>query len=140
VVAERYRIGRDSQDAYALESQRLTAAAQAAGRFDEEIVALATSKIVIDRETKEKSLVDVTLERDEGNRADTTAEGLAGLAPVIDGGTVTAGNASQLSDGAAATLLMERDAAVARGLEPLGVYRPGVRRAEASASPRSDRR
>jgi acetyl-CoA C-acetyltransferase len=123
VVAKRYGIAREAQDEYALQSQQRTAAAQAAGRFDQEIVPLPSTMGVMDKETKEISFREVTLEKDEGNRPDTTAEGLAGLKPVIDGGVITAGNASQLSDGASAAVLMEASLAEKRGLEPLGVYR-----------------
>jgi len=123
VVAERYGISREQQDEYALQSQQRTAAAQVAGRFDDEIVPVTASKGVKDRETGDVGFEDVTLTQDEGNRPDTTAEGLAGLKPVFDGGTVTAGNASQLSDGAAATVVMEAGEAEQRGLEPLGYYR-----------------
>ena len=123
VVAERYGIAREVQDEYALQSQQRTAAAQAAGKFDDEIVPLPSTMGVMDRETKEISFKDVTLDKDEGNRPDTTAEGLAGLKPVIDGGVITAGNASQLSDGASASVLMEASVAEKRGLDPLGVYR-----------------
>ena len=122
VVAERYQVGRDAQDAYALQSQQRTAAAQAAGRFADEIVSVTTTKLVKDKETGVESPVPVTLDRDEGNRPDTTAAGLAALAPVL-GGTVTAGNASQLSDGAAAVVVMEAELASQRGLQPLGYYR-----------------
>jgi acetyl-CoA C-acetyltransferase len=123
VVAKRYGIAREVQDQYALQSQQRTAAAQAAGKFDDEIVPLPSTMGVMDRETKEISFKDVTLDKDEGNRPDTTAEGLAGLKPVIDGGVITAGNASQLSDGASASVLMEASVAEKRGLDPLGVYR-----------------
>ena len=123
VVAKRYGIAREVQDEYALQSQQRTAAAQAAGKFDDEIVPLPSTMGVMDRETKEISFKDVTLDKDEGNRPDTTAEGLAGLKPVIDGGVITAGNASQLSDGASASVLMEASVAEKRGLDPLGVYR-----------------
>jgi len=122
VVAERYGIGREAQDAYALQSQQRTAAAQAAGRFDGEIVPVTATKLVKDKATGVETPAAVTLDRDEGNRADTTAEGLAGLAPVL-GGTVTAGNASQLSDGASACVVMEAALASRRGLVPLGYYR-----------------
>jgi acetyl-CoA C-acetyltransferase len=122
VVAERYHVGREAQDAYALQSQQRTAAGQAAGRFDAEIVPVTATKLVKDKETGVESPVEVTLDRDEGNRADTTAAGLAGLAPVL-GGTVTAGNASQLSDGASACVVMEAALAERRGLQPLGYYR-----------------
>jgi acetyl-CoA C-acetyltransferase len=124
VVAKRYGVGRAAQDAYALESQRRTAAAQQAGRFDAEIVPLATRKEVTDKATGEKRMEDVLLKSDEGNRPDTTAEGLAKLEPVRGPGfTITAGNASQLSDGASACVIMEAKLAERRGLEPLGVYR-----------------
>ncbi len=124
IVAERYGIGRERQDDYALQSQTRTAAGQRDGRFDDEIAPLATVKLVQDKETGAIGEEAVTLERDEGNRPATTMEGLAGLQPVRgDGQTVTAGNASQLSDGASACVLMERSAAERRGLEPLGVYR-----------------
>ena len=123
VVAERYGIARDAQDAFALESQRRTAAAQAAGRFDEEIVPITTEKLVVDRATGARRHERVTLERDECNRPETTAEGLAALPPVIEGGCITAGNASQLSDGAAACVVMNGPEAERRGLEPLGAFR-----------------
>jgi acetyl-CoA C-acetyltransferase len=122
VVAERYGVSRETQDEYSLRSQQRTAAAQDAGHFDEEIVAVKTTKLVKDKETGEQSEVEVTLDRDEGNRPDTTAEGLAGLQPVL-GGTITAGNASQLSDGASACVVMEAGLAARRGVEPLGFYR-----------------
>ena len=123
VVAARYNISREQQDEYGLQSQARTAAAQAAGRFDEEIVPITATKANKDRETGEVTHAEVTLSQDEGNRPDTTAEGLAGLKTVFEGGTVTAGNASQLSDGAAATVVMEASDAERRGLEPLGYYR-----------------
>jgi len=122
-VARKYNISREAQDRYSLESQRRTAAAQAAGRFDAEIVPIATSMAVVDKATKAVSYKDVVLSRDEGNRPDTTLENLQSLKPVLDGGCVTAGNASQLSDGASACVLMESRLAESRGLEPLGIYR-----------------
>lgn len=122
-VSRKYGISREQQDIYALESQRRTAEAQAAGRFDAEIVPIEATMAVVNKETKEVSYRPVTLSRDEGNRPDTTLANLQGLAPVIEGGTVTAGNASQLSDGASACVLMEARLAERRGLEPLGVYR-----------------
>lgn len=122
-VAEKYGIGREVQDEYALSSQQRTAAAQAAGRFDAEIVPLTTRMLVKDKQTGSVGHRDVTLARDEGNRPETSLDSLAGLAPVIEGGRVTAGNASQLSDGAAATVVMAADEAARRGLEPLGIYR-----------------
>jgi acetyl-CoA C-acetyltransferase len=123
VVASRYSISRDAQDEYALQSQQRTAAGQEAGKFDDEIVPLPSNMGIMDKETKEISFRDVTLEKDEGNRPTTTLEGLAGLKPVRDGGFITAGNASQLSDGASATVVMEASLAEKRGLEPLGIYR-----------------
>jgi len=122
IVAKRYGISRQAQDEYALQSQQRTAAAQAAGKFDDEIIAVTTDKLVTDKATGETRTETVTLARDEGNRADTTLAGLASLAPVM-GGTVTAGNASQLSDGASACILMEAQDAKRRGLQPLGYYR-----------------
>jgi acetyl-CoA C-acetyltransferase len=122
VVAERYGIPRDLQDAYALRSQQRTAAAQAAGRFDAEIVPVAARMTVVNKETGVASTRDVTIGKDEGNRPETTREGLASLKSVRPGGMITAGNASQLSDGAAAVVLMEADTANRRGLMPLGRY------------------
>ena len=124
IVAERYDIGRERQDEYALQSQQRTAAGQSQGRFDDEIVPLSSVKLVQDRETGEISEQEVTLTKDEGNRPGTTLEGLAGLKPVMgEEKYITAGNASQLSDGASACVLMERGHAEKRGLEPLGIYR-----------------
>lgn len=123
VVAKRYNISREAQDEYALESQRRTAAGQEAGKFDDEIVPLTTSQMLVDKETGDVSYQDVTLTKDEGNRPETTLEGLAGLKPVREGGVITAGNASQLSDGAAACVLMEGSLAEKRNIEPLGIYR-----------------
>ena len=123
VVAKRYGISREAQDEYALQSQQRTAAAQAEGRLDAEIVPLPSTVAVTDRETGEVSYRDVVLDKDEGNRPDTSMEGLAGLKPVRDNGYITAGNASQLSDGASAAVLMEAGLAEKRGLEPLGIYR-----------------
>ena len=123
VVAKRYGVSRDAQDAYGLQSQQRTAAAQAEGRFDDEIVPLSVEKVVFDRETKSASRQHVTLDKDEGNRPDTNAEGLANLKPVIEGGCITAGNASQLSDGASAAVVMEAGEASRRGLKPLGLYK-----------------
>ncbi len=123
VVAARYGIDRAAQDDFALTSQQRTAAAQAAGRFDAEIVPFETVMAVKDRETGAVSHRPVRLDRDEGNRPQTTAEALAALDPVIPGGTVTAGNASQLSDGACALVLMAESEAARRGLTPLGLYK-----------------
>ncbi len=122
-VVDKFAIGREAQDAYALQSQQRTAAAQEAGVFDEEIVPITATRAIKDRETGEISYEQATLSRDEGNRPQTTLEALAGLDPVIEGGTVTAGNASQLSDGASACVLMESSLAEKRGLEALGIYR-----------------
>jgi acetyl-CoA acetyltransferase family protein len=122
-VAQRYGISRERQDEYALKSQQRTAAAQAAGRFDDEIVPVTTTMAVKDKETGEISMKEVTLAKDEGNRADTTLEGLAGLNPVLGPDTsITAGNASQLSDGSSASILMEASEAQRRGLAPMGRY------------------
>ena len=124
VVAKRYGVGRDVQDAYALTSQQRTAAAQVAGRFDDEIVPMKSRMLVTDKATGATSEKEVTLAKDEGNRPDTTAEGLAALKPVLGADkTITAGNASQLSDGASACVVMEAREAERRGLEPLGYFR-----------------
>ena len=122
-VAARYDISRQAQDEYALQSQQRTAAAQEAGKFDDEIAPLATTKVVVDKETKETSHVEVTLDKDEGNRPSTNLEGLSSLKPVYEDKFITAGNASQLSDGASACVVMEAKLAEQRGLSPLGVYR-----------------
>jgi acetyl-CoA C-acetyltransferase/acetyl-CoA acyltransferase len=122
-VARKYGISRIAQDEYALSSQQRTARGQADGRFAAEIVPITASMAVADKATNEVSYREVTLAQDEGNRPDTTAASLAALQPVIDGGSVTAGNASQLSDGASACVLMEAALAAQRGLAPLGVYR-----------------
>lgn len=122
-VAQKYGISRDAQDEYALQSQLRTAAAQQAGRLDAEIVAITTQMAVTDKASGDVSLQEVTLSSDEGNRPDTTLAGLQSLKPVLDGGVITAGNASQLSDGASASVLMERALAEKRGLTPLGLYR-----------------
>jgi acetyl-CoA C-acetyltransferase len=123
VVAKRYSVSRDAQDEYALQSQQRTAAAQAAGKFDDEIVAVTASMGVQNKETKEISFKDVTLSKDEGNRPETTLEGLKSLQPVLGPDlNITAGNASQLSDGASASVLMEAKLAEQRGLQPLGRY------------------
>ncbi|WP_425992197.1 acetyl-CoA C-acyltransferase [Brevundimonas sp. TWP2-3-2] len=130
VVSRRYGISRDRQDEYALQSQQRTAAAQEAGRFDAEIVPMTTTMQVMDKATGQASAKEVTLSKDEGNRADTTLEGLKSLKPVFGGGEeiqqgefITAGNASQLSDGASASVIMEAGEAVRHGLQPLGAYR-----------------
>jgi len=123
VVAKRYGISREKQDEYSLESQRRTAAAQQGGRFKDEIAPIATKMAVVDKNTKEVSYKDITLSQDEGPRPETTAEGLASLKPVREGGSITAGNASQLSDGASATVIMSDKEAAKRGLKPLGIFR-----------------
>lgn len=123
VVSKRYRISREQQDEYGLQSQLRTAAAQEAGAFADEIVPMNTSMGVMNKETGEISFRDVTLDKDEGNRPDTNIEGLHGLKTVFEGGHITAGNASQLSDGASACVVMDSRLAEKRGLEPLGIYR-----------------
>ncbi len=123
VVADRYGIARDRQDAYALQSQQRTAAAQAAGLFDAEIINVDAKMTVQSKETGAVSVKDITLSKDEGNRPDTKLEGLHALQPVMGAsGVITAGNASQLSDGASACVVMEASVAAARGLQPLGRY------------------
>ena len=122
-VSKRYNVSRDQQDEYGLQSQQRTAAAQEAGKFDDEIVSLASKMVFVDKETKQQSVHDVELKKDEGNRPTTTLEGLSGLKPVFEGGVITAGNASQLSDGASASVLMDSKLAEQKGLEPLGAYR-----------------
>ena len=122
-VAKRYGIDRDAQDEYALRSQQRTAAAQEAGKFDDEIVPVTVTMKVKDKETGEVSDKEVTVAKDEGNRPETTLEGLQSLNPVMGpGSTITAGNASQLSDGSSASILMEEKLAEKRGLTPLGRY------------------
>ena len=122
-VARTYGISRDAQDEYAALSQERTAHAQAAGVFEDEIVPINAIKRVKNRETGEESLEEVTLSKDEGNRPGTTAETLGALNPVVEGGVITAGNASQLSDGASACVIMEGKMAEQQGLTPLGIYR-----------------
>ena len=123
VVAKRYNISREACDEYALESQRRTAAAQAAGYYDTEIVPTTATMAITNKETKEVTHKQVTLSKDEGNRPETTLEGLQALQPVMGPGmNVTAGNASQLSDGSSASVLMEESVASKRGLQPLGRY------------------
>ncbi len=122
-VAARYGISREAQDEYALQSQQRTAAGQEAGKFDDEIVPVTTTMMVKDKESGEVSQQEVTIEKDEGNRPSTTLEGLAGLNPVMGpDAVITAGNASQLSDGSSASILMEAKLAEKKGLEPLGRY------------------
>src|SRR6202171_4841033 len=124
IVAERYKLSREYQDEYSLESQRLMAAAQQAHKFKDEIVPMKTKMKMVDKATKAESIVDYVVDRDECNRPDTTMEGLSKLEPVKGPGKyVTAGNASQLSDGAAAVVIMERKEAERRGLQPMGAFR-----------------
>lgn len=120
IVAKRYNISQEAQDEYGFQSQQRTAAAQTAGKFDNEIFEIHTSKGVLDKETGQVSYFDTSLAKDEGNRPETTLEALSGLRLVNEGGTITAGNASQLSDGASACVLMDGKLAEQRGLEPLG--------------------
>ena len=123
VVTKRYGVSREAQDVYSLESQRRTAAAQESGKFDDEIIPVTCQKAIQDKATGAVTYEEVTLKKDEGNRADTTIEGLRKLKPVREGGAITAGNASQLSDGASAAVVMDRKVAEQRGLKPLGIYR-----------------
>ncbi len=130
IVAERYSVNRERQDQYALESQRRTAAAQQAGKFNDEIVPLKTKMKNVDKSTGAESIVETTVDRDECNRPDTTIDGLRSLAPVFRGGTkvkegkyITAGNASQFSDGASACVVMNGSLARERGIKPLGIFR-----------------
>jgi acetyl-CoA C-acetyltransferase len=123
VVAKRYKVARELQDEYALQSQQRTAAAQAAGKFNDEIVPFTTTMQLVDKATGARSYKEVTLSKDEGNRAETTLEGLRGLKPVNNTETITAGNASQLSDGASAVVIMDGKLAQQRNLPVLGIYR-----------------
>ena len=124
IVAKRYNITRESQDEYSLQSQQRTAAAQDAGYYENEIVPMDTKMKIIDKETGEESIIDYTVDRDECNRPQTTLEGLAGLTPVRgEEHFITAGNASQLSDGAASVVVMDSKLAEQKGLEPLGAFR-----------------
>jgi acetyl-CoA C-acetyltransferase len=123
VVAKRYNISREQQDEYGLISQQRTAAAQKTGKFDDEIIPVTATMAVVDKETKEVTYQEVTVTKDMCNRPDTTIEGLVKLKPVREGGFITAGNASQLSDGASACVVMDAKLAEKRGLQPLGIYR-----------------
>ena len=123
VVGKRYQITREAQDEFALQSEKRTAAAQAEGKLDDEIVPLLTTKVVFNKESEETVKTKSLLENDEGNRPETSMEGLLSLKPVYEGGRITAGNASQLSDGASASVLMESKLAEQKGLKPLGAYR-----------------
>ncbi|WP_076536674.1 acetyl-CoA C-acyltransferase [Shewanella sp. UCD-KL21] len=122
IVAKRYNISREAQDAYAVKSQQRTAKAQADGKFDDEIVPVSCTKLVMDKATGEINKQQVTLTQDEGNRPSTDYQSLAALNAVKDNGSITGGNASQLSDGAAAVVVMDRELAKQRGIEPLGAY------------------
>lgn len=123
VVSKRYGISRERQDEYALQSQKRTAAAQAAGKLDDEVVPIPSEITVTNRDTGEMTYQPFLLEKDQGNRPETTLEGLAGLKSVRDNGVITAGNASQLSDGASACVVMGSDVVEKSGLQPLGIYR-----------------
>ncbi|BFM15526.1 acetyl-CoA C-acyltransferase [Maricurvus nonylphenolicus] len=122
-ICNKYGISRESQDEYALLSQQRTAAAQEKGLFDDEIIPVTTTKAVFNKETKETTFEEVTLAKDEGNRPQTTLESLQSLDPVVEGGFITAGNASQLSDGSAACVLMDRELAEKENVDVLGIYR-----------------
>ena len=124
-VAKRYDVSRESQDEYALESQKRTANAQELGLYDDEIVSMETKMLLVNKETGDSKEVDYTVDKDECNRPDTTLEGLSSLKPVFDpeNGTVTAGNSSQLSDGASVTLVMSEEKALGLGLKPLAYFR-----------------
>ena len=130
IVAERYGISRERADQYSLESQKRTAAAQAAGKFNDEIVPLTTKMKHVDKATGAETMVEVTVSRDDANRPDTTLEGLAALKPVHMGGQeiaqgkyITAGNASQFADGASASVLMSEEMAAKKNLRPLGIFK-----------------
>ena len=124
LVASKYNVTRESQDEYSLQSQLRTAAAQESGKFKDEIIPTTTTKLVKDKSTGEITEQEVTLEKDEGNRPETNLEGLSNLVPVYgEGKFITAGNASQLSDGSAAVVVMESKVAEKKGLTPLGYYR-----------------
>jgi acetyl-CoA C-acetyltransferase len=122
-VAKRYKISREAQDRYGVDSQLKAAKARAEGRFKQEIAPISTTMKVVDKETKAESFKDVTSADDEGIRADTTYEGVANIKPAIEGGVIAAGNASQFSDGAAAQVLMSDKVAAAKGLKPMGIFR-----------------
>ena len=125
VVAKRYNISRETQDELALESQKRTASAQEAGLFLDEIVPMNTKMLLVNKETGDSKEIEVTVEKDECNRPETTMEGLSGLKPVFDpeNGTVTAGNSSQLSDGASINLVMSEEKALELGLKPIAYFR-----------------
>ena len=125
VVAKRYNVSREAQDEYAFESQMRTAAAQQAGAYDDEIIPMETKMLLMNKETGDSKEIDYCVEKDECNRPETTLDGLASLKPVFDpeNGSVTAGNSSQLSDGASVTLVMSEDKALELGLKPLAYFR-----------------
>ena len=123
VVAKRYGVTREQQDEYGLQSQQRTAAGQESGAFDDEIITMKATKMILDRATGDISFGEVELSQDEGNRPGTTIEGLSSLKSVRENGTITASNASQLSDGASACVIMDSKLAEQRGIEPLGIYR-----------------
>ena len=122
-VAEKYNVSREKQDEYALQSQQRTAEAQANSTYENEIISVSTTKLTKNKETGEVNKEEVTIESDEGNRPETTLEGLSSLPPVYNDKFITAGNASQLSDGSASVVIMESATAEKKGLEPLGYYR-----------------
>jgi acetyl-CoA C-acetyltransferase len=122
-VSKRYRIPRETQDRYGVQSQQRATAARAAGKFDDEIVPISTRMRVVDKETGQESVKEVAARQDEGIRPDTTYEGVSQIRPAIDGGVIAAGNASQFSDGASAQVVMSDRIAAARGLKPMGVFR-----------------
>jgi acetyl-CoA C-acetyltransferase len=123
MVAKRYGIGREAQDRYGVQSQQRAAAAAAAGKTRDEIVPITVSMKVVDKQTGVETTKEVVLDRDEGIRADTTYEGVSQIKPAIEGGVISAGNASQFSDGAGACVLMDRALADKRGIKPLGIFR-----------------
>jgi acetyl-CoA C-acetyltransferase len=123
IVAKRYDIGRERQDEYGVQSQQRAAAAQAAGRFNDELFAMTVRMQKADKETGKSWVEEVSVSRDEGIRPDTTYEGVSKIKPAIEGGTIAAGNASQFSDGASACVVMDSKLAEKRGLKPLGVFR-----------------
>jgi acetyl-CoA C-acetyltransferase len=122
-VSKKYGISREAQDRYGVESQRRAAAARDAGKFDDEIVPVATKMKVVDKQTAAESIKDVTITQDEGIRPDTTYEGVAKIKPAIEGGVIAAGNASQFSDGASVAVVMNEKTAAKKGLTPLGIFR-----------------
>jgi acetyl-CoA C-acetyltransferase len=122
-VAKRYNIAKERQDEYGVQSQQRAAAAQAAGKFNDEIVPMSTTMKIVDKNTGAETTKDVTAAEDEGIRPDTTFEGVSNIKPAIEGGVIAAGNASQFSDGAAAQVVMSDKVAAAKGLQPMGVFR-----------------